>query len=142
MSLIIDRNVRCTAGQRACQQSLYETRTCRAARTVNSRTHSLLHLSRSLGPHSSLSSGLRVFGSLFVVDFFFLMHMIDRPLPTPNSDSVCIECGRILRISYLRATVDLFLCLSLALSLSLVLPRSVSVSIPRCLICSLNPAPY
>lgn len=58
LSLIIDRNVRCTAGNGPVNSSI-RSRTCRDARTVNSRTHSLLHLSRSLGPPLVF-----VFGSL------------------------------------------------------------------------------
>lgn len=127
MSLIIDRNVRCTAGQRATGLSTvpYETRRGRGRghaekRELSTAGHILCCICRALSAHTRLC--LRAFGSLFVVDFFFLMHMIDRPLPAPNSDSVCIECGRILRISYLRATADSSLsCLPLSLSLLLYL---------------------
>lgn len=125
-------------GQRACQQSHTRRRRGRGRghaekRELSTAGHILCFICRALSAHTRLC--LRAFGSLFVVDFFFLMHMIDRPLPAPNSDSVCIECGRMLRISYLRATADSSLsCLPLSLSLLLYLSL--------CLICSVNPAPY
>lgn len=127
-------------GQRACQQSHTRRRRGRGhaeKRELSTAGHILCCICRALSAHTRLC--LRAFGSLFVVDFFFLMHMIDRPLPAPNSDSVCIECGRILRISYLRATADSSLSY---LPLSLSFSWSISPSTPRCLICSVNPAPY
>lgn len=130
LSLIIDRNVRCTAGQRACQQfhTIEDMQRCENCQQQDTFFAAFVALSR---PTTRLC--LRVFGSSALCSSSISSFLCTWSI------ALCLHVTPIRYASSAgeswRSTI--FVQLSMFLSLSLSLPLSVST--PRSVICTLNP---